>query len=65
MMDFIIIEWISILLQLFLFTPFYLIWRKDVSEIGKENLAISLKDRFIAWIVFCPLWLMPIFILKE
>lgn len=37
---------ICILLQLVLFIPFYLIWRNDCKEIGKENLAVSLTERF-------------------
>jgi hypothetical protein len=48
---------ICILLQLVLFIPFYLIWKKDCKTIGKENLALSLTERFIAWIFYCPIWL--------
>lgn len=46
-------------LQVILFIPFFFVWRKDCKEIGKENLAVSLKERFIAWVVCCPLWLIP------
>jgi hypothetical protein len=48
---------ICILLQLVLFIPFYLIWRKDCKEIGKDNLAVSLQERFLTWLIFCPIWL--------
>ena len=49
---------ICLSLQLILFTPFYFIWRKDVKEIGKENLAVSLEERFITWLIICPIWLL-------
>jgi hypothetical protein len=52
---------ICILLQLVLFIPFYLIWRNDCKEIGKENLAVSLTERFMAWIFYCPIWLIGFF----
>ena len=51
---------VFILLQLILFIPFYLIWRNDCKTIGRENLAVSLKERFLYWIMFCPIWLMGI-----
>jgi len=43
-------------LQFILFIPFYLIWRKDCKEIGKDNLAVSLEERFFYWAMFCPIW---------
>lgn len=46
-------------LQIILFIPFFLVWRKDCKEIGKENLAVSLKERFVTWIIFCPIWAIP------
>ena len=49
-----------IVLQLILFIPFYLIWRKDCKSIGKDELAVSLEERFIAWLLFMPIWLIPI-----
>ena len=49
---------IGIFLQLILFIPFYFIWKKDCKDIGKENLAVSLKERFIAWLVAFPIWLL-------
>jgi hypothetical protein len=49
---------VCILLQLVLFLPFYLIWRKDCKELGKDNLAVSLEERFFAWLVFCPIWVL-------
>lgn len=52
---------ICILLQFILFIPFYLIWRKDCKEIGKDNLAVSLQERFLYWILFCPIWATPFF----
>lgn len=59
------LELCSVFLQLVFFIPFYLIWRKDCKEIGKENLAVSLKDRFIAWCLWFPFWLFPILILDS
>jgi hypothetical protein len=47
---------ILIALQFILFIPFYLIWRKDCKEIGKENLAVSLEERFLYWLGLCPIW---------
>ena len=49
---------ICIFLQLILFIPFYFIWKKDCKSIGKENLAVSLEERFIAWILVCPIWIL-------
>jgi hypothetical protein len=49
---------ICILLQLVLFIPFYLIWKKDCKTIGKENLAVSLQERFLCWLFVCPIWLL-------
>ena len=46
-------------LQIILFIPFFLVWRKDCKEIGKENLAVSLKERFVMWVIFCPIWSVP------
>jgi hypothetical protein len=51
---------ICLLLQIVLFMPFYLIWKSDCKNIGKENLAVSLQERFLFWIMFCPIWLMGI-----
>lgn len=51
---------ICIILQFIFFMPFFLIWRKDCKEIGKENLAVSLKERFTAWIIICPIWAVPL-----
>jgi hypothetical protein len=56
----IIFEIVCVVLQFVLFLPFYLIWRKDCREIGKENLAVSLGERFEAWLICCPLWALPI-----
>ena len=49
---------VCILLQLVLFIPFYLIWRKDCKTIGKDNLAVSLLERFLCWLITCPFWLL-------
>lgn len=49
---------IIIFLQLILFIPFYFIWKKDCKSIGKQNLAVSLEERFIAWILVCPIWIL-------
>lgn len=59
-MMFWMIELICITLQFVLFFPFYFIWRKDCKEIGKDNLAVSLGERFLAWIAFVPMWAVPI-----
>lgn len=50
---------ICVALQIILFIPFFLVWRNDCKAFGKENLAVSLKERFIAWVVFCPIWAVP------
>lgn len=44
-------------LQFLLFTPFYLIWRNDCKKIGKDKLAVNLEERFLAWLVVFPIWL--------
>jgi hypothetical protein len=49
---------IIISIQLILFIPFYLIWRNDCKKIGKENLAISLKERFFWWLLLFPYWVL-------
>lgn len=54
------IELICITLQFILFIPFYVKWKKDCKEIGKENLAVSLGERFLVWICFIPIWAIPI-----
>ena len=59
-MNFWIAELIFVTLQLVLFIPFYLVWRNDCKERGKDNLAVSLSERFFAWLVWCPLWFVPI-----
>lgn len=48
---------ICILLQVILFLPFYFIWRNDCKKIGKDNLAVSLQERFLTWLIFCPIWI--------
>jgi hypothetical protein len=47
----------GLIMQVFTFYPFFLIWVKDCKEIGKENLAVSLKERFITWCIYFPIWL--------
>lgn len=59
MINFIIAEIVCVFLQFVLFIPLYLVWKKDCKEIGKENLAVSLKERFKAWILVFPFWLFP------
>lgn len=49
-----------IVLQLILFILFYLVWRKDCDVIGKDYLAVSLKERFVAWLIFCPICVLSI-----
>lgn len=48
---------ICFLFQFVLFVPFYIIWRNDCKEIGKENLAVSLQERFLCWLIICPIWI--------
>lgn len=48
---------VCILLQFVLFIPLYFIWRNDCKTIGKENLALSLTERFVAWLCLCPIWI--------
>lgn len=55
----------SAILQLTLFIPFFLMWREDCKRIGKENLAVSLKERFIAWLVCFPFWMIPVIVLVK
>lgn len=59
-MNFWILQLIFVALQFVLFFPFYLVWRKQCKETGKENLAVSLEERFITWIACFPLWIVPI-----
>ncbi len=42
---------IYVVLQFILFIPFFLIWKKDCKKFGKENLAVSLKERFVTWLI--------------
>ena len=62
---FLIVVVTSILLQIVLFIPFFIIYIKDCKELGKNNLAVSLKERFIAWIICFPFWAIPLLICKE
>lgn len=64
-MSFLIAELISIVLQFVLFLPFYLIYRKDCKQIGKENLAVPLSERFFIWVIYCPIWVVPILQLSK
>jgi hypothetical protein len=48
---------VCILLQFVFFIPFYMLYRKDCKTIGKYNLAVSLEERFLAWICLCPIWI--------
>lgn len=64
-MMFLMFEAIAVALQFVLFLPFYLIWRKDCKEIGKERLAVSLGERFTSWLVCFPLWIVPILVFLE
>ena len=60
MTTFAIAELIAIFAQILLFAPFFFVWRKDCKSIGKENLAVPLKTRFIYWCIFCPIWAIPL-----
>lgn len=57
---FLVAEFISIFAQLLLFIPFLCIWRSDCKSIGKENLAVPLKTRFVYWCIFFPIWALPL-----
>lgn len=59
-MNFWILELICVILQLILFLPFYFIWRKDCKEIGKDDLAVPLSERFLVWVLYFPIWVIPI-----
>lgn len=48
---------IGFALQFVLFIPFYIIWRNNCKTIGRDNLAVSLGTRFVAWLCFVPIWL--------
>lgn len=50
---------VFIILQIVLFVPIYAIWKNDCKKIGKENLAVSLKERFTVYVLCCPLWVIP------
>jgi hypothetical protein len=52
---------VCILFQFVGFIPFYLIWRNECKNIGKENLSVSLPERFIAWLLVCPIWALGFF----
>jgi len=56
---------ICFLLQFVLFIPFYLIYRNDCKKIGKDNLAVSLEERFLAWLLLCPIWLVGLIQVKQ
>lgn len=60
MIKFIIEEIVCVFLQTALFIPFFVDWIHDCKKFGKENLAVSLKERFKAWILVFPFWLFPI-----
>lgn len=60
------IMWVSAIagfvLQFLGFIPFYFVYKKDCKEIGKDNLAISLPERFIIWCLFVPFWLIGLMV---
>lgn len=47
-------------MQVLLFIPFFCLYKKDCKKIGKNKLAVSLTDRFFAWIIIFPIWVFPI-----
>jgi hypothetical protein len=59
-MNFWILELICLILQFVCFLPFYFVWRNDCKEIGKDNLAVPLKERFFVWCIAFPIWVIPI-----
>ena len=59
-MTFLIPELIFIALQFILFIPLYVVWKNDCKNIGKDRLAVSLKERFLYWVILFPLWIIPI-----
>lgn len=58
--DLLVAELIFIFAQFLLFIPFFCIWRSDCKSIGKENLAVPLKTRFVYWCIFFPIWAIPL-----
>ena len=57
---FFVAEIVAVFAQLLLFTPFFFIGRRECKYIGKENLAVPLKTRFLYWCIFFPLWAIPL-----
>lgn len=57
--EFICYELICIVIQVVLFIPFFCIYKKDCKKIGKDKLAVSLTDKFLAWTIVCPIWIFP------
>jgi hypothetical protein len=49
---------VFVLLQFVFFLPFYLIWKNDCKKIGKDNLAVSLEESFIGWLILFPVWIL-------
>lgn len=62
--SFIFAEIVCVFLQIVLFVLFYLIWVKDCKKYGKNNLAVSLKERFACWALCFPFWLVSILHLR-
>lgn len=56
---------VAVVAQFVLFIPFFLLWRKDCKVFGKDNLAVSLQERFTAWVLWCPIWMCPILALMK
>lgn len=52
-------------LQFILFVPLFITWKNDCRELGKDNLAASLEERFVVWIALCPIWIIPFFVDKK
>lgn len=64
-MKIIILFVVGIVLQFIFFIPLFLIWKRDCKEIGKENLAVSLEERFITWFICFPFWIIPIYCMYD
>ncbi len=47
---------LPLLIQIVFFIPFYIIYIKDCKKIGKKNLAVSLTERFFAYLLVFPIW---------
>ena len=60
--EFILFELICVIIQILSFIPVYFLWKSDCKSIGENNLGMSLKDRFVLYLIAFPIWSVPIFV---